>query len=424
MFIKEPVLGMRDILPKEMEIREYLLKKLKQTYLSFGYSLIETPCLEHLANLTNKQGGENEKLIFKVLKRGEKLAAAMGSGLADDLADSALRYDLTVPLARYYANNADKLPLPFKALQIGSAWRADRPQKGRFRQFTQCDIDILGDPTNNAEIELIYVTSLLLESVGVQGCTVMLNDRRLLRAMAQKSGFAEEDFSKVFIILDKYDKIGLEGVERELSKSNYPPKSVAAYVNAFQEILQAEDRFACCLSSLGDYLEAGVIENLKEIADNVNLLSDFRFKLDFDPSLVRGMSYYTGVIFEIKSEDFRGVSLAGGGRYDEMTGKYLGQEISACGFSIGFERMINALLERDEPPSAEEKLCVLYDKSFLSQDVARLQKKCDQARAEGRIILLQRMKKNLKNQIKMLEEDYYSSFLKVRSPEEIDELDL
>ena len=219
MFIKETVKGMRDILPAEMEVREYLLARLKAVYTSFGYTPIETPCMERIENLTNKQGGENEKLIFKVLKRGEKLAEAAETADPDDLCDAGMRYDLTVPLSRYYANNAGSLPAPFKALQVGSVWRADRPQKGRFRQFTQCDIDILGDSSNTAESELIYVTSLFLDSVGVRGNTVMVNDRRVLKGMAKKAGFAEEDFGKVFITLDKYDKVGEDGVRRELIES-------------------------------------------------------------------------------------------------------------------------------------------------------------------------------------------------------------
>ena len=230
MFIKETVKGMRDILPAEMEVREYLLARLKAVYTSFGYTPIETPCMERIENLTNKQGGENEKLIFKVLKRGEKLAEAAETADPDDLCDAGMRYDLTVPLSRYYANNAGSLPAPFKALQVGSVWRADRPQKGRFRQFTQCDIDILGDSSNTAESELIYVTSLFLDSVGVRGNTVMVNDRRVLKGMAKKAGFAEEDFGKVFITLDKYDKVGEDGVRRELIESGCEPAAVDAYM--------------------------------------------------------------------------------------------------------------------------------------------------------------------------------------------------
>ena len=255
---------MRDILPSEMEVREYLLTKLKKTYASFGFTQIETPAVEHIENLTGKQGGENEKLIFKIMKRGEKLTDAAEGFDIDSLADSGLRYDLTVPLSRYYSNNAAVLPLPFKAMQIGPVWRADRPQKGRFRQFHQCDIDIFGDPTNSAEIELITATSTFLEEAGVKGCTVMINDRRILSAMARASGFAEDQFSTVFIILDKYDKIGEAGIEKELLAEGYAPEAVAKYMEIFHGAMAAEDRFAYLESVLGDSIENGVLANLKE----------------------------------------------------------------------------------------------------------------------------------------------------------------
>lgn len=423
MFVKEPTKGMRDILPAEMEIREYLLSKLKKTYASFGFSQIETPCVEHIENLTSKQGGENEKLIFKILKRGEKLSVSAESFDIDALVDSGLRYDLTVPLSRYYASNQASLTLPFKAMQTGSVWRADRPQKGRFRQFTQCDIDILGDPTNSAEIELITATSTFLESVGVGGCTVMINDRRILSAMARAAGFAEEGFSKVFIILDKYDKIGEAGIEKELCES-YPAEVVAKYMEIFRGVMATSDRFAYLAEALEDSIEEGVVDNLKEICDAVALISDGRFNLDFDPTLVRGMSYYTGVIFEIKSEDFKGSSIAGGGRYDNMIGNFTGQKTPACGFSIGFERLVGALLDKSfKPEDRSEKTAVLYDKRMTAQDFALMQKKAMALRAQGKIILIQKMNKNLGFQKQKLEADGYNCFVDVRSAEDVVKID-
>ena len=280
MFIKEPTKGMRDILPAEMEIREYLLNKLKKTYASFGFSQIETPCVEHIENLTNKQGGENEKLIFKVMKRGEKLAESLEGASIDELVDSGLRYDLTVPLSRYYASNSANLNLPFKAMQTGSVWRADRPQKGRYRQFTQCDIDILGDPTNAAEIELICATSTFLAEVGVNGCTVMINDRRILSAMARAAGFPEEEFSRVFIILDKFDKIGEAGIEKELNEANYDAEAVAKYMEIFRGVMAASDRFAYLLEAVGGSIEEGVIENIRDICESVATISEGSINLD------------------------------------------------------------------------------------------------------------------------------------------------
>ena len=424
MFIKEPTKGMRDILPAEMEIREYLLTKLKKTYSSFGFSQIETPCVEHIENLSNKQGGENEKLIFKILKRGEKLSESIEGANIDDLVDSGLRYDLTVPLSRYFASNSSNLNLPFKAMQIGSVWRADRPQKGRYRQFTQCDIDILGDPTCAAEIELICATSTFLADIGIGGCTVMINDRRILSAMARESGFAEEEFSKVFIILDKFDKIGESGIEKELAESGYAPEVVAKYMEIFRGVMAASDRFEYLLSAVGNSIESGVIENIRDICSAVDTISGGRFNLDFDPTLVRGMSYYTGVIFEIKSEDFRGSSIAGGGRYDNMIGGFTGQKTPACGFSIGFERIVGALLDKGfKPEGRAQKTAVLYDKRLSVADLALMQKKAMEKRMEGKTVLIQKMNKNVGFQKQKLEGDGYSKFVDVRYPDEIVKID-
>ncbi len=421
MFIKETVKGMRDILPAEMEIREYLLSKLKYIYTSFGFTQIETPCMERIENLTNNQGGENEKLIFKVLKRGEKLTESLDAATPDSLCDSGMRYDLTVPLSRYYANNAGTLPSPFKALQVGSVWRADRPQKGRYRQFTQCDIDILGDASNTAESELIYVTSLFLDSVGVKGNTVMVNDRRILKGMAKKAGFAEDEYNKVFIILDKYDKIGEEGVQKELIASGCDENAVNAYMDIFHGMMNAEDRFTYAEETFADAMEEGVADNLRQIFANVALMSGGRFNLSFDPTLVRGMGYYTGTIFEIKSEDFKGSSIAGGGRYDNMIGGFTGTPTCACGFSIGFERLVGALLDKKfKAEGSREKVAVLYGKALSSADVAAVQAKCNTLREAGKIVLVQKMNKNVGFQKQKLEAEGYTSFIDVRYPDEIE----
>ena len=421
MFIKETVKGMRDILPAEMEIREYLLTKLKYIYTSFGFTQIETPCMERIENLTSNQGGENEKLIFKVLKRGEKLNESLNLDNPDELCDSGMRYDLTVPLSRYFANNAGQLPMPFKALQVGSVWRADRPQKGRYRQFTQCDIDILGNPDNTAESELIYVTSLFLDSVGVKGNTVMVNDRRILKGMAKKAGFAEEDYNKVFIILDKYDKIGENGVKEELLESGCDESAVNTYMDIFHGFMTAEDRFSYVEEAFGDAMEPGVADNIRQIFANVALMSGGKFHLSFDPTLVRGMGYYTGTIFEIKSEDFKGSSIAGGGRYDNMIGNFTGTPTCACGFSIGFERLVGALLDKKfKADGTREKVAVLYGKAFTSGDVAALQCKCNALRENGKVVLVQKMNKNVGFQKQKLEAEGYGTFIDVRYLDEIE----
>ena len=237
---KKPVTGMKEILPEEMKIRNYVMDVIKETYSAFGFTQIETPCVENIANLSNKQGGENEKLIFKILKRGEKLNLETAQ-TEMDVVDNGLRYDLTVPLVRFYSNNANNLPSPFKALQMGNVWRADRPQRGRYRQFMQCDIDILGEPSNLAEIELILATTTTLGKLGFKNFQIRINERRILKAMAAYSGFPEESYDSVFIILDKMDKIGLEGVKEELIKYDFDEESVEKYTNLFKEIENKEN---------------------------------------------------------------------------------------------------------------------------------------------------------------------------------------
>ena len=316
---KKPVTGMKDILPREMEIRDYVIGVIKETYGSFGFTSMETPAVEHLENLNCKAGGENEKLIFKILKRGEKLKLE-GNPREEDITDGGLRYDLTVPLVRYYAAHSGELPSPFKALQMGNVWRADKPQRGRYRQFMQCDIDILGEATNLAEIELILATTTTLGRLGFKNFQIRINDRQILKAMAAYSGFAEESYDEVFIILDKMDKIGADGVKAELLSSGYGDAVVEKYLGLFEEMEKAEDKAAFITGKLEGYLPADVSAGFQEILESVNASKGGFFDLVFDPTLVRGMSYYTGTIFEIAMPEFGG-SCGGGGRYDKMVGK-------------------------------------------------------------------------------------------------------
>ena len=295
---KKPVTGMKDILPEEMKIRDYVIGVIKETYGAFGFTSIEAPCVEHIENLSNKQGGENEKLIFKILKRGEKLNLETAES-EKDLVDGGLRYDLTVPLVRFYANHANELPSPFKALQMGNVWRADRPQRGRYRQFMQCDIDILGEPSNLAEIELILATTTMLGKLGFKNFQVKINERRILKAMAAYSGFAEENYESVFITLDKMDKIGMEGVEKELLENGFEEESVDKYLSLFKQMEEKADQLGFLGDVLGDFLEEEVKIGLREITESVEATQNSNFTLVFDPTLVRGMSYYTGTIFEV-----------------------------------------------------------------------------------------------------------------------------
>ena len=406
---KKPVTGMKDILPEEMEIRDYVISLIKETYRSFGFTPMETPAMESIENLTSKQGGENEKLIFKVMKRGEKLKLE-DAKTADDLVDAGMRYDLTVPLVRYYSNHANELPKPFKALQIGPVWRADRPQKGRFRQFYQCDIDILGEPTVLAEIECILATTTLLGKLGFEGFKVHINDRRILKAMAQISGFPEEDYDKVFIILDKMDKIGVDGVKQELRDEGYPEECVAKYGTMFDTLKESAD----CLACVGGFLsDQAPVESLREIISSVDALKSTSFELVFDPTLVRGMSYYTGTIFEIEIAGLN-CSCGGGGRYDEMVGRFTNLQTPACGFSIGFERIITILLDQGfKVPGSSEKTAFLMEKNLSFEKRTEVMREAQQLRQEGKQVLVTVMAKNKKFQKDQLAGEGYEDIREV-----------
>ena len=410
---KKPVTGMKDILPKEMEIRNYVMNMIRETYGKFGFSAIETPCVEHIENLCSKQGGDNEKLIFKILKRGEKLKIDTAKE-ENDLVDGGLRYDLTVPLARYYANHSNELPAPFKALQIGNVWRADRPQKGRFRQFMQCDIDILGEPGNLAEIELILATTAMLGKLSFQNFTVCINDRNILKAMAAYSGFAEEDYDSVFITLDKMDKIGVEGVASELAQDGYPQENIDKYLDLFKLLEQTRDvteGVNILSEKLGEYLDEEVVTNMTEIATAVNATKGAKFELVFDPTLVRGMSYYTGTIFEISMPEL-GAACGGGGRYDKMIGKFTGNDVPACGFSIGFERIILLLMESGfKIPESPKKVAYLVEKKYPADKLVDVMNQAKDARANGQQVLVVRMNKNKKFQKEQLMKEGYEEFV-------------
>ena len=406
---KKPVTGMKDILPAEMAVREYVMNQIRETYGGFGFNSIETPCVEHIENLTSKQGGDNEKLIFKIMKRGDKLRLDTAE-TENDLADSGLRYDLTVPLCRYYSNNAATLPAPFKALQMGSVWRADKPQRGRFRQFVQCDIDILGDPTRLAEIELILATTTLLGKVGFKGYHVRINDRNILKGMASYCGFPEESFDQVFIILDKMDKIGMEGARAELLEAGYEKEKIDRYLALFGSVTPDAAGVRSLGETLKDVMDPELAENLAAIMDSVNSIATSQFDIIFDPTLVRGMSYYTGTIYEIQVDGFPG-SVVGGGRYDKMIGKFTGMETPACGFSIGFERIITILMEEGfTVPGSTEKKAFLIEKG-VSADVmtAAIQEAMDE-RAKGVCVLVSQMNKNKKFQKENLQKEGYTEF--------------
>ncbi len=406
---KKPTTGMKDILPAEMKIRDYVISVIKDTYGKFGFTSIETPCVENIANLSNKQGGENEKLIFKILKRGEKLNLETAE-TESDLVDGGLRYDLTVPLVRFYSNNAANLPSPFKALQMGNVWRADRPQRGRYRQFMQCDIDILGEASNLAEIELILATTTTISRLGFTNFQIRINDRRILKAMAAYAGFAEENFDSVFITLDKMDKIGIEGVKEELVADGYDEAVCDKYLTLFTEVEKAENGPAYLAETLKEYLDEEVMASFMEIIDSVKATKADTFELVFDPTLVRGMSYYTGTIFEIAMPEFGG-SCGGGGRYDKMVGKFTGNDVPACGFSIGFERIVLLLMEKGfTVPEEPEKMVFLIEKGVSGEALCNVIAEAQAARKEGWQVLVARMNKNKKFQKEQLMAEGYTEF--------------
>lgn len=414
--IKTPISGMRDFSPSDVKKRDYILNVIEQVAYSYGYQKIETPAMEHIENLTSREGGENEELIFKILKRGQSLEDAEKSG--DELSDSALRYDLTVPLARYFSNNKGNLPLPFKVLQIGPVWRADRPQKGRFRQFIQCDVDIIGDNSILAEIDVIStiveMINKLFSEISNPPITVHINDRRILTSTVLFAGFDEKDISTVLIELDKAEKIGLPKVKDNLVNLGFDVGKVETFVNLFENIKEGIKIRDFC-SQLSDHLpEDNVMQDLENIIEIISETSKEKCQIMFDPTLVRGMGYYTGPIFECKLADYP-ASIAGGGRYDKMIGKFDGSgDISACGFSIGFERISEILDDAGFIPKNNQKMvAILLDKDISQKQLTEVTTRAEELRRSGSIVSILPMNKNLGYQIKMLEESGYSSIEKI-----------
>ena len=423
--VKTPVNGMKDIEPREMEIRQFILSKIREVYTRFGFTEIETPNIEHIENLLSDQGWDNEKLIFKILKRGEKLDKAFESGNMNEIVDSGLRYDLTVPLCRFYSNNKDKLTMPFKAMQIGNVYRADRPQKGRFRQFCQCDIDILGEATNLGEIETLLATSTLLKEIGFDkyNFSFDINDRRILKAMISYAGFGDEDFETVCITLDKLDKVGFDGVKKELLEKGYAEDKINKFNSLFEAvgaspvdaIRNLQNKIAKeNVNRNGELCEPSATElvnicnNLIEIIETVTKNIDV--KINFNPTLVRGMGYYTGPIFEIKSEKFSG-SVGGGGRYDKMIGKFVGADTPALGISIGFERIIGIYLDDNFAiPGNVKKIAYLIEKGMAIDKKSGIIKDALDERKKGNIVYVAELAKNKKFQCEKLEALGYTEF--------------
>jgi histidyl-tRNA synthetase len=390
---------MRDILPDEVELRDAAVHEIVSIYRAYGFRRIETPALESLRLLAGSEGGENEKLIFKVMKRGEELENARRAG--EDLADLGLRFDLTVPLARYYAENHARLPDPLKAIQIGPVWRAERPQKGRFRQFTQCDIDVLGLASPLVEIELILATTDALTRLGLSGLTVRINDRRILEVVARHCGFPEGAHGAFFIAFDKLDRLGAEGVLQELRDAKHDPGAIRRFAALLPGLNPDKVSLDALRAALPGASATDAWESLTTIIRTANAEVAPGCCVRLDPTLVRGMGYYTGPIFEIAAAGYPS-SIAGGGRYDRMVGRLLGRDVPASGFSIGFERLISILTERGGPPeraAAEpepRRVALLVDEGG---DVAAAVAAAKSLRAAGYLVSLEVRRKHMKKQL-------------------------
>lgn len=400
-----PPTGMRDVLPDEVELRDAAAQTILRVYRSYGFRRIETPALESLKLLTSGQGGENEKLIFKVLKRGQELKAALERG--DEPADLGLRFDLTVPLARYYAQNHARLPHPLKAIQIGPVWRAERPQRGRFRQFTQCDIDVLGLGDPVVEVELILATSEALAALGLSDLTIRINDRRILGGIARACGFDEARQGAFFISFDKLDKVAAGGVLQELRETGHDPSAVDRFASLLDALDPAAVTIDDMLEAIGDARGPEVTSSataLRAIVAAVSGALPAGSTLRFDPTLVRGMGYYTGPIFEIAAAGYPS-SIAGGGRYDRMVGHLVGRDVPASGFSIGFERLIAILMERPAAASpdavtADTRIALVVDDP--ESDLAGPVRVAQLLRREGHLVSLEVRRKNWKRQAEEL----------------------
>lgn len=397
-----PFRGMRDFLPQDVERRERVVGQIAGNFARWGFHRIETPALERLEVLVGSEGGENEKLIFKVLKRGEKAEAAASP---DQLADAGLRFDLTVPLARYIAANHASLPTLFKSLQIGPVWRAERPQKGRFRQFIQCDVDILGLDAPHAEIDVLLAAGSGLQAVGLRNFTVRLNHRAVLSAMCRHMGIADEQHGKALITLDKLDKIGVDEVLAEL-------EPMGAGTQKLRPILEAANaKQMDAAGFIRDFeldVDPAVVAELEAITNTVREFASDAWGITFDPTLVRGMGYYTGAVFEVAHPDFS-FSLGGGGRYDNMVGRFLGRQVKACGFSVGFERLMLALSDEAIYQGRQvERVAVLHERA---EGAVRAYREAEQARSNGALATVLPGEKKMGRQIERLREAGYARVL-------------
>ncbi len=387
--------GTNDYLPEEARLRDYLQNSILNTYTDAGFERIMTPAIEDIENLDKSDGGDNLNLIFKIMKRGDKLTKALVGGDETKLCDMGLRYDLTLPLSRYYANNREQLVLPAKCIQIDKVYRAERPQKGRLRELVQCDIDIIGSSSISSEIELIHTTAKALLALEIKDFTVKINDRRILRSILLKTGFAENQLDSVCITFDKLDKIGTEGVIAELRDKEFDDN----VIDKFSQIISKP----LTLESVKELGGGEAVESVETIMNAVSELSQGAYKINFEISLVRGQGYYTGTVFEIVSDRFKG-SIAGGGRYDNLIGKFTGENIPAVGFSIGFERIFVLLTEAGyKIPDTKRRIALLHDKERITEAI----KEAEKLREKYDVVITEKPKKLSKYLDKIQAKGYY-----------------
>ncbi|MGZ0068915.1 histidine--tRNA ligase [Microbacterium arborescens] len=409
---------MRDFLPADKARRERVLAVVRERYRAHGFDEIETPVMEEYGRLHAGIGGDNEKLAYNVLARG--LDADGIRAVADDpasLTDLGLRYDLTVPLARFYASHRAELPTVFRAIQIAPVWRAERPQKGRYRQFVQCDIDIIGDATPRAEAELMTASLDALDALGLSGASVRVNDRRVLDAMLATFGFAEAERPGVLITIDKLDKLGTDGVVAELRERGATP----AAADAFEAFLRRPQSDAAGFdadgirSRLPEGVGDDVIAHLVGIGEAVRAArgGSAEVPLVFDPFLVRGMGYYTGTIFELAHPSVS-YSLGGGGRYDGMIGRFLGSDVPAVGFSLGFERLVDLL--GSSAGGDRTGIVLVHDRDVPLPELLAAK---SHLVATGSRVRLEQRPKNLKALLERAAADGYASFVALRAGEDV-----
>jgi histidyl-tRNA synthetase len=392
-----PPRGMNDILPVDAQRRQEIIQTLIPVYAKWGFVPVDCPAMENIDRLIGSDGGDNEKLVFQVLRRGldkSDYEAAIFEPLK--MVDMGLRFDLTVPLARFYASNYNDLPKVSKFLQYGTVWRAERPQKGRFRQFMQWDADIVGDFEGLPEIEIILCTSEALLALGLSNFVVRFNDRRVLKALVDSVGIEPTRHSEAFVVIDKLDKIGIDGIKKEMEERGFNLASITKLIQKIAPFLVSKaESIESGLHQLQINLDDKTAETMKEVFDEVSRYTS-NYSIVFDPTLVRGMGYYTGQIFEIEYGDYP-FSIAGGGRYDGMIGRFLGRDIPACGFSLGFDRILTILNDKNIWPSNGErkKLVLLIEKESVSNAL----KHSYELRSQGWDVSIVLKVKNIKKQL-------------------------